>query len=95
MEAFHDTALQIMIRLAAAEAELAEVAAGGATVGSLAALFQLPEGQGVAAAEGEAIALCQAAQADFDSAEDARLAGSVWIPAELKEVVSVAFRCTG
>jgi hypothetical protein len=94
MQEFHDTALGIMTDLAAAEAALAEVAEVGSFV-SLNALFQSPEGQRVADAEREAVALCEAAQADIETAEDARLAGTVWIPPELKEVVTVAFRCTG
>lgn len=94
MNEFHDTALGIMTDLAAAEAELAEVARGGSFV-SLNALFDTPEGERLADAVDEALALCEGAQADFDTPEAARLAGTVWIPQDLKEVVSVAFRCRG
>jgi hypothetical protein len=95
LEEFHDTALNVMIGLADAEAALADVVARGDTFESLDALFQSPEGQRLADAEGEAIALCEAAQADFDTAEEARLAGTVWIPPEMKQIVTVAFRCAG
>jgi hypothetical protein len=95
MEEFHDTALRVMSRLAAAEASLAAAVAEGGSLESLDALFQSPEGQRVADAEGAAIALCEATQADFDTAEAARFADTVWIPPELKEIVTVAFRCTG
>lgn len=93
-EEFHDAAVRITTRLAAAEAELAAVAEGG-TFESLDALLQTPEGQRVADAVDEGVALCEAAQADFDTVQDAQLAGTVWIPSEMREVVVVAFRCRG
>lgn len=54
-EEFHDAALRIMTRIAAAEAALAEVAGGGAFA-SFDALWQTAEGQQVLDAERDVIA---------------------------------------
>jgi hypothetical protein len=94
-EEFHDTALGIMTRIADAETALAEAVAEGGSYDSFDAVWQTPEGQRVLEAEDEVIALCEAAQAAFDNAAEAQLAGSVWVPREMREVVNVAFRCTG
>jgi hypothetical protein len=94
-EELHDTTLRIMTHIAEAETTLAEVVAEGGALESFDALWETPEGQRVLEAEGEVIALCEAAQAAFDNAAEAQLAGTVWIPPEMREVVEVAFRCTG
>ena len=58
-------------------------------------LGQSPEYLATQAVKEEAVALCQAAQAQFDSTSDREVFGEMpWIPSALREVVSVAFGCT-
>ena len=60
----------------------------------LSGLWDSPEGRAFHAIDAEAIALCRAAEAEFDATEDrAVFAETPWIPAELREVIEVAFRC--
>lgn len=57
-------------------------------------IWETPEGVAARAADADAIAVCLAAQAEFDQTADrADLANAPWIPAEMKEVILVAFGC--
>ena len=81
--------------MARTEAELAaRVLAMDSPVG-IEEIWETTEGQAARAADADAVALCRAAQAEFDSTKErAALEGVPWIPADLKQVVRVAFGCT-
>lgn len=67
-------------------------------IDELAALQQIwssPSGQAARVADQKAVEICQAAQAAMDSTTDrAQFVGTPWVPAELQDVVRVAFGCT-
>ncbi len=88
----HAAALDIMGRLAEAEATLADRVLVMETASGIDAIWDTPEGRAARAADDEAIALCQAAEAELDR-DRAEFEGVPWIPTEMKEVVEVAFGC--
>ena len=90
----HKVAVDILSRLAAAEAAMA-VHAGDETITHLGEVWDTSEGRAARAVDEEAIAICQAAHAFFDGTADRQILAEVpWIASELKEVVEVAFGCT-
>jgi hypothetical protein len=91
---FHRSAVGVMERLTAAEPELAdEVMTLDDPLAAL-HLWESEAGSAARAADESAIALCKAAQAEFDATEENAIAEGVpWIPAEMKEVVRVALYC--
>jgi hypothetical protein len=90
----HDAALAIMGRLTDAETVLAERVLSLETAEGIDVIWETPEGLAARAADSEAIALCVAAQDEFDQTEErAELESVPWIPQEMKEVVRVAFGC--
>ena len=90
----HETGLDIFSRLTAAEEALAARVDTFETVADLEQMWETPEGRAARAADEEGIAICHAAQAGFDVTEDRDALESVpWIPAEMKEIVRVAFGC--
>jgi len=92
---FHDTAIEIIGRLAAAETVLAERVEAVEPGEIMEPMWETPEGIAARAANEEAITLCRAAEAELATTEErAELENVPWIPPEMKEVVRVAFRCT-
>jgi len=90
----HDSALGIMARLADAESALADYVKELPSPTDLDAVWSSPLGVAARSADEEAVALCLAAEAEFDSTEEsAGFAVVPWIPPELKEIVTVAFGC--
>lgn len=88
----HTAALEIIGRLTEAESVLAERVQGMETSAGIDAIWDTPEGVAARAADEQAIALCLAAQAEFD--EDRSAFEDVpWIPPEMKEIVRVALGC--
>jgi hypothetical protein len=94
VEEFHRAALNVMERLTAAEAALAEEARAVDNPVAATRLWETDAGVAAQQADEEAIALCKAAQAEFDATEENAVAAGVpWIPGEMKEVVRVALYC--
>lgn len=88
-------ALDTMTRLTAAEEALARRVDEFETAEELSDLWNTEEGLAVLAVDEEAMAFCEAAQAEFDSTADREVFEEVpWIPSELKEVVQVFFGCS-
>lgn len=91
----HAAAIGIVDRLATADEAVAQLVRTMEATEDLIGLLQSPEFLATEAVDIEAVALCQAAQAEFDSTADREVFGDTpWIPSELREVVSVAFGCT-
>ncbi len=90
----HATALDIVPRLAAAEAALADVVMEAESVEEAFAVWDSPQGEAFQAIDDEALALCAAAQAGLDATQQRdAFADTPWIPPEMREVVEVTFRC--
>jgi hypothetical protein len=93
--ALHTAALDTIRTLVAAEQELFDVAATSEDLVVLQSLWTSPAGQTAREADAKAIEICQAAEAAINSTEERQvLVGMPWVPSELQEVVTVAFRCT-
>ena len=91
----HATAISIIERLATTDDGVAQLVASMETDEELGLLLESPEFLATETVDVEAIALCQAAQAEFDSTADREVFGEMpWIPSELREVVTVVFGCT-
>lgn len=91
----HASAIGIVDRLAITDNAMAELVASMQTDQELSGLLASPEFLATEAVDEEAIALCLAAQTEFDSTADREVFGEMpWIPSELREVVNVAFGCT-
>lgn len=90
----HDRALQIMSRLAEAEAALAARVQDLTTNTGVDSIWLTPEGVAARAADADAIELCQSAQSTLDETQVREELGDVpWVPPEMKEVVIVTFGC--
>jgi hypothetical protein len=88
-------ALDIFSRLTTAERGLAGRAADLGSADELSLLWESPEAVAMVAVDEEAIAICQAAQAQADATADREaFADYPWISPELQEVVQVFFGCT-
>jgi hypothetical protein len=91
----HTVALDILTRLTAAEEAWARRAEDIETTDELSLLWDSPEALALQAVDEEAIAICRAAQAQFDSTADREVfADFPWVPPELQEVVLVFLGCT-
>jgi hypothetical protein len=91
----HAAALDVVTKLTTAEEALADRAAEVETPEELPGLWNSPESRAVNVVDAEAVAFCEAAQAEFDSTEDRRgFEDAHWVPSELKEVVQVVFGCS-
>jgi hypothetical protein len=91
----HAETVDIITKLAGAQTALADRAAAAESVHELAALMDSPEGRAFFAIDEQAVALCRSAQAQMDATGDREIfEGTPWVPAELREVVVVALRCT-
>jgi hypothetical protein len=90
----HETALDLFNRLTTAEEALAARVNSLETIIGHGPWWDMPEGQAARAVDEEAVAICHAAQADFDATQDRESFEDVpWIPEEMKTVVQVAFNC--
>lgn len=91
----HKSALGIIKRLTAVDEAVAELVGTMESDAELATLLESPEFLATEVVDAEAIAMCQAAQGDFDATADGDVFADVpWIPSELREVVIVFFGCT-
>lgn len=92
----HDSALGIISRLTSAESALADYVNELDSATDVDTVWSTPLGVAARSADEEAVALCLAAQAEFDDTEERTALSTVpWIPQELKEVVRVGFGCIG
>ncbi len=90
----HDTALEVMGRVTAAETAMADLVMAWDSTSDIEAIWETPEGIAARTADAQAVALCLAAQAGFDQTADrADLEDVPWIPTEMKSVILVAFGC--
>jgi hypothetical protein len=91
----HASAIGIISRLTAADEAVAERVEAMETEQELGLLLETPEYLATEAVDAEAVAVCEAAQAGFDSTADREVFGDApWIPSELQEVVLVSFGCS-
>ena len=90
----HAEAIEILVRLADAEAVLADKVESAESVASVDDLWNTPEGVAARTADERAILICEAAEGTFDRTKaGAEFEDVPWIPAELKEVVDVVLGC--
>ncbi len=90
----HDIAVESASRLKAAGDAMARRANAVETPDQLDALFESPEARALEVASLEMTGFCQERQSELDAtAERDVFADTPWIPAELQEVVLVAFGC--
>jgi hypothetical protein len=90
----HVTFLEILGRLLVAEEERAAFAETVDSVAELDQVWEGPEAEAVREIAQEAMAICVAAQAQFDATADREVFADLpWIPPEMREVVVVAFGC--
>jgi len=87
-------AAESIAALVAAEQEMVDEIHRIDDLATLQQIWSSPTGQAARAADEKAVAICRAAQAAMDAtAGRAQFAGTPWVPAELQEVVQVAFGC--
>lgn len=90
----HAAALDIIVRLTAAESDVAGIVLEAETVEEARAAWDTAAGEVARAVDAESVAICEAAQANIDATQDREtLSDTPWIPPEMKEVIEVAFRC--
>jgi len=88
------TALDIIVRLTAAESELADFVMEADTAEEARTVWDSPAGDAARAIDVESIAICDAAQASVDATQDRdSFSDTPWIPPEMKEVIEVTFGC--
>lgn len=90
----HAAAIDVFSRITAADQALAARVATYENVTEHWQWVETPEGRAADAVLEEVFAFCRASQAEFDAtAERESLEDAPWIPAEMREVVRVAFGC--
>ncbi|RLE16599.1 MAG: hypothetical protein DRJ28_01375 [Actinobacteria bacterium] len=90
----HETAVGIMQRVFDSESILADRVMNLESASGIDAIWETPEGIAARAADEQAIALCHAAQSEFDQTADRQELQDVpWIPSEMRSVIVVAFGC--
>lgn len=88
-------AVASMERVLASEEALADLAADAETSADIDAVWSSPEAVAWRAADLEIMAVCQSAEAEFDTPEELEDLGDLpWLPSEMGEVLSVALGCT-
>lgn len=91
----HAEAVASMGQVLAREEALAKLAADAETPADIDAVWSSPEAIAWRAADLEIMALCQSAEAEFDTPEELEDLGDLpWLPSEMGEVMSVALGCT-
>lgn len=89
----HARALDIFTRITEADEALAAKVAGLDEIASHWGWVDTPEGAAADAVLEEVFAFCRESQADFDESADRKALQDVWVPAEVRRDVSVAFGC--
>ena len=90
----HDAVVEMAIRLAATSEAFSARVDGFKDGDDWDALMVSPEALASQAAEEEIVQFCQARQAELDATADREgLSDTPWIPAEMREVILVAFGC--
>ena len=90
----HDAAIAMASRLKAASDGMALRAEAVEALDQMDALFDSPEAKALEVATAGMIGFCLERQAEFDATADREVfADTAWIPAEMQEVVLVAFGC--
>ncbi len=93
-QSLHEAFVEIVSGLLVAEEARADRAAAIDSVDEIDHVWTGAESGAVLALEQKAIALCNAAQSQFDATEDREpFTGNYWVPAELKDIVQVALDC--
>lgn len=91
---FHNAAVELYSEVAAAEEALAARSAEFEEFIEHGQWWDTPEGRAARTLDDKGIAICQAAQAEFDATERrGEFSDTPWIPPELKEVVRAALGC--
>lgn len=91
----HSSALDLLEQVTTAEQVIAARAAAMEMPGDIESLWNGPEVAAWEALDDQTVELCMAAQADLNRTEErAPFRDSLWVPPQLKEIVSVAFGCT-
>jgi len=95
VEDLHAAATDTIGSLVAAEQGMVDEIHRIDDLATLQSIWSSPAGQAARVADAKAVEICQAAQVAMDSTADrAQFAGTPWVPAELQDVVRVAFGCT-
>lgn len=90
----HEAAVDVFKRMTDADIALQARVAGFETIDDHWQWVDTPEGRAADEVLEEVFAFCRASQEEFDSTRDrANLDESAWLPAEMREVVRVAFGC--
>lgn len=90
----HYAVLDIMTRLTAAESAMADEVLALDEGADLSNLWDSDAGRAARAVDAEAVAFCKAAEARLDTGDQQTFGDDFpWIPAEMNEVVRVAFYC--
>ncbi len=90
----HDAVVDIVTRLTAAEAAMADEVLALDDGADLTNLWDTEAGRAARAVDAEAVALCRAAEAQLDSGDQQSFGDDLpWIPPEMTEVVRVALYC--
>lgn len=95
VRSLHETALVLLTDVTKAEETVADRAREMESPADIDRLWQGPEVAAWRALDLQSMELCNAAQAELDAtSEREAFEGNLWVPPQLKEVVSVAFGCT-
>lgn len=95
VEELHAAAVELFDRLTIAEEALAARVTSLETVSGPAEWWATPEGEVARAVDDEVAQICIVAQEAFDETVEREAVADVpWMPAEMKEVVRVAFGCS-
>lgn len=90
----HEAALDVFARITAADEALASRVATFDAFTDHWAWVDTPEGRSADAVLEEVFAFCRESQAEFDAtAEQDSLQDASWVPADVEEIVKVAFGC--
>lgn len=94
VEDLHVALVDVLTRLTAAESAMADEILDLDEGADLSDLWASDAGQAALAVDAEAVAFCRAAEAEFDATDQPTFGeDAVWVPAEMKEVIRVAFYC--
>jgi hypothetical protein len=90
----HTTALDLFTRITAADQDLAAVAETYDSISEHRPWLESPEGAASLAVLDEVYSFCRASQAEYDATRERDdLVDLPWIPADMKDVIRVAFGC--
>jgi hypothetical protein len=90
----HETVLDLIGRLTAAEETLAARVMSFETATTPEQWWDTPEGLAARAVDEEGFAICRAAQTELDTTEDREVLEDVpWLPSEMSEAIRVVLGC--